>query len=130
MCVVRAAHVIQPPAKGKASASYRPRSASSGRPVGRALQEFGATPLFGRYLRHVGGVHHSLSVERAGINPVWEVRSEILDFRLGRFRLGEVTLKAFTLVSNPFVVDAELAIPMAQAAAQDCRAVVISAMPI
>jgi hypothetical protein len=86
--------------------------------------------LFGRYLRHVGGVHHALSVERAGINPVWEVRPEILDFRLGRFRLGEVKLKAFTLVSNPFVVDAELAIPMAQAAAQDCRAVVISAMPI
>jgi CelD/BcsL family acetyltransferase involved in cellulose biosynthesis len=41
-----------------------------------------------------------------------------------------VKLKAFTLVSNPFVVDAELAIPMAQAEAQDCRAVVVSAMPI
>jgi CelD/BcsL family acetyltransferase involved in cellulose biosynthesis len=41
-----------------------------------------------------------------------------------------VKLKALTLVSNPFVVDAELAIPMAQAAAQDCRAVVVSAMPI
>ncbi|TMJ70103.1 MAG: GNAT family N-acetyltransferase [Alphaproteobacteria bacterium] len=39
-------------------------------------------------------------------------------------------LKGFTLVSNPFVVDAELAIPMAQAAAQDCRAAVVSAMPI
>ena len=39
-------------------------------------------------------------------------------------------LKALTLVSNPFVVDAEFAIPMAQAAAQDCRAVVVSAMPI
>ena len=86
--------------------------------------------MIGQCLRHVGGVHHPLSVERAGINPVWEVRSEVLDFRLGPFRLGEVKLKAFTLVSNPFVVDAELAIPMAQAAAQDCRAVVISAMPI
>jgi CelD/BcsL family acetyltransferase involved in cellulose biosynthesis len=41
-----------------------------------------------------------------------------------------VKLKAFTLVSNPFAVDAELAIPMAQAAAQDCRAVIISAMPV
>ena len=64
------------------------------------------------------------------IDPVWEVRSEVLPFRLGPFRLGEVKLKALTLVSNPFVVDAELAIPMAQAAAQDCRAVVVSAMPI
>jgi CelD/BcsL family acetyltransferase involved in cellulose biosynthesis len=41
-----------------------------------------------------------------------------------------VKLKAFTLVSNPFVVDPELAIPMAQAAAQDCRAVVVTALPI
>jgi hypothetical protein len=39
-------------------------------------------------------------------------------------------VKAFTLVSNPFVVDAELEIPMAQAAALGCRAVVISAMPV
>jgi len=39
-------------------------------------------------------------------------------------------VKALTLVSNPFVVDAEPAIPMAQAAAQDCRAVVVSAMPV
>jgi CelD/BcsL family acetyltransferase involved in cellulose biosynthesis len=64
------------------------------------------------------------------IDPVWEVRSEVVPFRLGPFRLGEAKLKALTLVSNPFVVDAELAIPMAQAAAQDCRAVVVSAMPI
>jgi len=75
-------------------------------------------------------VHQPLSVEGAGINPVWEIRSEVLHFQLGPLRLGEVKLKAFTLVSNPFVVDAELAIPMAQAAAQDCRAVVVSAMPI
>ena len=75
-------------------------------------------------------MYQPLSVEGAGINPVWEIRSEVLHFQLGAFRLGEVKLKAFTLVSNPFVVDAELAIPMAQAAAQDCRAVVVSAMPI
>jgi CelD/BcsL family acetyltransferase involved in cellulose biosynthesis len=86
--------------------------------------------LIGQCLRHVGGVYQPLSVEGAGINPVWEIRSEVLHFQLGPFRLGEVKLKAFTLVSNPFVVDAELAIPMAQAAAQDCRAVVVSAMPI
>src|SRR5947209_1759832 len=64
------------------------------------------------------------------IDPVWEIRSQVLQFRLGPFRLGEVKLKALTLVSNPFVIDAELAIPMAQAAAQDCRAVAVSAMPI
>jgi hypothetical protein len=75
-------------------------------------------------------VRHPLSVERAGINPVWEVRPEVLHFQLGPFRLGEVRLKAFTLISNPFVVGAELAMPMAQAAAQDCRAAVVSAMPI
>ena len=86
--------------------------------------------MIGQCLRHVGGVHQPLSVEGAGINPVWEIRSEVLHFQLGPLRLGEVKLKAFTLVSNPFVVDAELAIPMAQAAAQDCRAVVVSAMPI
>jgi CelD/BcsL family acetyltransferase involved in cellulose biosynthesis len=78
----------------------------------------------------VGGVYHPSSVEGAGINPVWEVRSEALRFQLGPFRLGEAKVKALTLVSNPFVVDAELAIPMTQAAAQDCRAVVVSAMPI
>lgn len=68
--------------------------------------------------------------EGAGINPVWEVRSEVLHFQLGPFELGQAKVKAFTLLSNPFVVDAELAIPMAQAAAQGCRAVVVSAMPI
>jgi CelD/BcsL family acetyltransferase involved in cellulose biosynthesis len=39
-------------------------------------------------------------------------------------------VKAFTLVSNPFVVDAELEIPMAQAAVLGCRALVVSAMPV
>ena len=86
--------------------------------------------MIGQCLRHGGGVYHPLSVEGAGLNPVWEVRSEVLHFQLGSFRLGEVKLKAFTLVSNPFVVDAELAIPMTQAAAQNCRAVVVTAMPI
>jgi hypothetical protein len=86
--------------------------------------------MIGQCLRHVGGVYHPLSVEGARRNPVWEVRSEVLHFQLGPFRLGEVKLKACTLVSNPFVVDAELAMPMAQAAAQDCRAAVVSAMPI
>jgi CelD/BcsL family acetyltransferase involved in cellulose biosynthesis len=84
----------------------------------------------GQYFRHVVGVYNPCSVEGAGINPVWEVRSEVLHFQLGPFRLGEAKVKALTLASNPFVVDAELAIPMAQAAAQDCRAVVVSAMPI
>lgn len=81
-------------------------------------------------LRHVGGACHPLSVEGTGVNPVWEVRSEVLHFQLGPFKLGNAELKALTLVSNPFVVDAELVIPMAQATAQDCRAVVVSAMPI
>ena len=94
------------------------------------FQEFGARPLIGQCLRDVGGVHHPLSVEGAGINPVWEIRSEVLHFQLGPFRLGEAKVKAFTLVSNPFVIDAELEIPMAQAAGLGCRAVVVSAMPV
>jgi CelD/BcsL family acetyltransferase involved in cellulose biosynthesis len=64
------------------------------------------------------------------IDPVWEVRSEVLHFQLGPFRLGQAKVKALTLVSNPFVVDAELEIPMAQAAALGCRALVVSAMPV
>jgi hypothetical protein len=39
-------------------------------------------------------------------------------------------VKALTLVSNPFVIDAELVIPMTEAAALGCRAVLASAMPI
>jgi hypothetical protein len=104
--------------------------ASSALPAGAALEEFGGRPLIEQCLTHVSGVYPPLSAEGAGINPVWEVRSEILHFQLGPFRLGEVKLKAFTLVSNPFVIDAVLPIPIAQAAAQDCRAVVVSAMPI
>jgi len=71
-----------------------------------------------------------LSVEEAAINPVWEVRSEVVHFHLGPLRLGEVALRALTLVSNPLVVDADFAIPMAQAAAEGCRATVVSAMPV
>jgi hypothetical protein len=68
--------------------------------------------------------------EKARISPDWEVRSETLYFQLGPVHLGDISLKALTLVSNPFVVDADLAIPMAEAVAQGCRAVVVPTMPV
>ena len=68
--------------------------------------------------------------EKPGIDPAWEVRSEVLHFQFGPVTLGRVSLRAVTLVSNPFVVDADLAIPIAEAAVQGCRAVVVSAMPV
>ncbi len=68
--------------------------------------------------------------EKPGVDPAWEVRSEVLHFQFGPLKLGQVSLRAVTLVSNPFVVDADLAIPIAEAAVQGCRAVVVSAMPV
>jgi len=70
------------------------------------------------------------SIGETAIDPVWEARFEVLHFQLGPLKLGEVSLKALTLVSNPFLVHTEWLIPMAQATAQGCRAVVISAMPV
>jgi CelD/BcsL family acetyltransferase involved in cellulose biosynthesis len=86
--------------------------------------------LTGQCLRQVGSVYNPLSPEGTGVNPVWEIRSEVLHFQLGPFTLGEAKVKAFTLVSNPFVVDTELEIPISEAAALGCRAVVVSAMPV
>ena len=69
-------------------------------------------------------------IENRGIDPTWEVRSEVLYFQLGPFKLGEISLKAVTLVSNPFLVNTDLAIPMADGAVQGCQVVVVSAMPV
>jgi hypothetical protein len=64
------------------------------------------------------------------IEPAWEVRSEVLYFQLGSLKLGEISLKALTLVSNPFLANADLTISMSDGAAQGCRAVLVSALPI
>jgi Acetyltransferase (GNAT) domain len=69
-------------------------------------------------------------IKNRRIDPAWEVRSEVLYFQLGSFKLGEISLKAVTLISNPFLVNADLAIPMSDGAVQGCRAVVVSAMPV
>lgn len=63
------------------------------------------------------------------IEPVWEVRSEPLQFRLGQFRFGEVSFRALTLLSNPFIISPALEIPLDEAWAKGCRGVVIPALP-
>jgi hypothetical protein len=73
---------------------------------------------------------HDWPTYKPRIDPAWEVRSEVLHFQFGPVKLGQISLNAVTLVSNPFVVDADLAIPIAEAAAQRCRAVVVSAVPV
>jgi CelD/BcsL family acetyltransferase involved in cellulose biosynthesis len=62
------------------------------------------------------------------IEPVWEVRCEPLQFRFGQFRLGEVSFRALTLLSNPFVISPGLDIPLDEASAKGCRGVVIPAL--
>ncbi|MBV8507464.1 MAG: GNAT family N-acetyltransferase [Alphaproteobacteria bacterium] len=64
------------------------------------------------------------------LDPVWEDRSETLDFQLGPLHLGSVTLRTLSLVSNPFAVPAKLEIPLAKALVIGCRGVVRSAVPI
>jgi hypothetical protein len=69
-------------------------------------------------------------IKNSKIEPNWEVRSEVLYFRFGPFKLGETSLKAVTLMSNPFLANADLTIPMSDGAARGCRAVVVPALPI
>ncbi len=64
------------------------------------------------------------------IAPLWETRAEILYFQFGPVKLGEFSFKALSLVSNPFVIDGNLAIPLTDAGAKGCQAVVVSAVPI
>lgn len=63
------------------------------------------------------------------IEPVWATRRESLQFQFWRFRLGEVSFSALTLISNPFVINPDPAIPLSEAFANGCRAVVIPALP-
>ncbi|MGA7262550.1 MAG: GNAT family N-acetyltransferase [Stellaceae bacterium] len=63
-------------------------------------------------------------------DPTWEIRSEILYFQLGPVRLFEVPVRALTLTSNPFVLGRKLEIPLSDALAKGCRAVVGTAMPV
>lgn len=61
---------------------------------------------------------------------VWEERVEILEFRLGPLGLARVPFRALSLASNPFVVSADLAIPLDDAIATGRRGVVNSAVPV
>lgn len=64
------------------------------------------------------------------VDPAWQNRTEVFDFQFGPIRFGQFSIKSISLVSNPFVADPELAIPLARAAAEGCQAVVISAKPV
>jgi hypothetical protein len=63
------------------------------------------------------------------VEPVWEIRREPLQFQFGPFRLGEVSFRALTLLSNPFVLDPDLAVPLSKALAEGCRGIVVPALP-
>ncbi len=63
-------------------------------------------------------------------DPTWEIRSEILYFQLGPVRLFEVPVRALTLTSNPFVLGPDLEIPLSDAVANGCQALVVTAMPV
>lgn len=54
----------------------------------------------------------------------------ILYFQLGPVRLFEVPVRALTLTSNPFVLGPDLEIPLADAVAKGCQALVVTAMPV
>ncbi len=62
--------------------------------------------------------------------PVWEVRSEVLDFQFGPLNLGTAVFPALSLLSNPFIVDPSLPVPLDEGRVQRCQAVVKFAMPI
>ena len=63
------------------------------------------------------------------IEAVWEIRCEPLLFQFGRIRLGEVSFTALTLLSNPFVLGPDFAVPLDEALAKGCRGIVIPALP-
>lgn len=59
---------------------------------------------------------------RPVVEPVWEERSDQLDFRFGPYLLRRVPLKVLSLQSNPFVVSPELRVPLDEALERGCRA--------
>ena len=64
------------------------------------------------------------------IDPVWEERSDQLDFRFGAHVLWRVPLRVLSLQSNPLVVSPDLAVPLDEAVRQGYRAVVKYATPV
>jgi hypothetical protein len=64
------------------------------------------------------------------IIPSWVVRTETLDFQFGPFKLGNIPFRALSLISNPFVVDPKLEVPLERAVALGCGAVVKYGLPV
>ncbi|MBV8507463.1 MAG: GNAT family N-acetyltransferase [Alphaproteobacteria bacterium] len=64
------------------------------------------------------------------VEPVWVVRTETLEFRLGPLRLGNFHFTAMSLLSNPFLIDPNLSIPIEDAVAKGSDAVVRYGMPV
>jgi hypothetical protein len=63
-------------------------------------------------------------------NLAWEPRSEVLDFQFGPITLGRASFKALVLQSNPFAIGGDIKIPLEDAIAKGCSAVVIHTVPV
>jgi hypothetical protein len=61
---------------------------------------------------------------QVSVDPVWEERSDQLDFRFGGYVVWRVPLRALSLQSNPFVVSPDLPVPLDEAVNKGYRAVV------
>ena len=70
------------------------------------------------------------SVMQRPVDPVWVMRTETLEIGFGPFKLGAFTFRGLSLLSNPFVVDPKLEVPLKRAVGMGCEAVVKYATPI
>src|ERR1700730_1080562 len=61
---------------------------------------------------------------QVSVEPVWEERSDQLDFRFGGYVVWRVPLRALSLQSNPFVVSPDLPVPLDEAVKKGYRATV------
>lgn len=64
------------------------------------------------------------------IDPLWVARTEILQFRFGPFNFGDFQFRALSLLSNPFLVDPNLDVPLQNAMAMGCEGVVKYGTPV
>ena len=70
------------------------------------------------------------SVMEPPVDPVWVMRTETLEIGFGPFKLGDLSFQGLSLISNPFVIDPKLEVPLERAVAMGCDGVVKYAMPI
>ncbi len=70
------------------------------------------------------------SLMQRPVDPVWVMRTETLEIGFGPFKLGVFKFRGLSLLSNPFVVDQKLEVPLRRAIGMGCEAVVKYATPI